>query len=761
VRTHLSRRVLAGATSLAIGGVFVAASAMAALADSPSPTTITANVTTNPGNNTVTVSVSGTLQWKNGGQCQTNKGAGFAVVWGDKHNPGNALPGTTGVGTTLANSFGEAADNAVHTTNCSGTSTSFGPLAHTYASSQDLPSQVCAVGYHYDNKTASGSHSRIAGGVGLNTDNSVQEPNTGLPSVVCVNVVPPAKPDVAVSKTGPTTAKVGDDITYTITVRNAGTVPTDQGITLTDSVPTSLQFKSVSAPAGSGWTCTQAASFTCTMPGPLAVGASAAPITVVGTALDAAVPQVTNTAVVGTPDDSDSSNNTSSWTTTVARVVTPQPDVTIQKDATPSVVVGGAITYTITVSNDSKQDTDKTLTVTDNVPVTVQVTSVVPGNGWSCTGTQNISCTYSKSLAGGATAPVIKVIGTALAGAAPSVTNIADVTNPNDTNPNNNEDKATTVVDTTAPVLSLVKSSDPASGSTVKRGQQIDYTLTYSNTGDGDAGLTVITDGIPANTTYVPGSAACGAAGCNASYDVGDNDVDWSLNLPAHATGSVTFSVTVNNDAPDNTVIDNVATINNDGHKIPSNHVRHLVFVPSGDIALVKSVDPKTAKAGTVLNYTLVATASGNITQHNVVVTDEVPDGTTYTSADCASPCTASFDSSTGIATWQLGDMSPGDSQSLAFTVTVNGPVNGTLPASIPNVGHVKSNETPKTPSNRVVVPVTQVLGTKITRTVPPATTLPFTGIPVLQDILLAMVLVGAGVTLLTWPRIQPQRRTV
>jgi hypothetical protein len=56
---------------------------------------------------------------------------------------------------------------------------------------------------------------------------------------------------------------------------------------------------------------------------------------------------------------------------------------------------------------------------------------------------------------------------------------------------------------------------------------------------------------------------------------------------------------------------------------------------------------------------------------------------------------------------------------------------------------------------------VTQVLGTKITRTVPPATTLPFTGIPVLQDILLAMVLVGAGVTLLTWPRIQPQRRTV
>jgi uncharacterized repeat protein (TIGR01451 family) len=759
VRTHLSRRVLAGATSLAIGGVFVAASAMAALADSPSPTTMNASVATSA-NGTVTVTLDGGgLAWNNGGHCSANKGAGYAIIWGDPAAPGNALPGTTGVGTTVS-TFGQPADNAVHATACTGTSTTFGPISHTYASRAALPAQVCAVGYHYDNKTASGSHSMIAGGVGLNTDNSVQEPNQApLQSVFCVNLVV-KQPDPTVTKTGPTQVTLGQDITWTIDVSNivGAAVGTDQNVTLTDSLPSNVQYKSFSAAAP--WSCTGGQNFSCSLSSQLAPSQHAPAITLTATTLS--VGTVHNTAVVGTPDDANTTNNTSSWDTVVNPGQTPpSPDVTIQKDATPSVVVGGNITYTITVSNDSKQDTDKTLTVTDNVPVTVQVTSVVPGNGWSCTGTQNISCTYSKSLAGGATAPVIKVIGTALAGAAPSVTNIADVTNPNDTNPNNNEDKATTVVDTTAPVLSLVKSSDPASGSTVKRGQQIDYTLTYSNTGDGDAGLTVITDGIPANTTYVPGSAACGAAGCNASYDVGDNDVDWSLNLPAHATGSVTFSVTVNNDAPDNTVIDNVATINNNGHKIPSNHVRHLVFVPSGDIALVKSVDPKTAKAGTVLNYTLVATASGNITQHNVVVTDEVPDGTTYTSADCASPCTASFDSSTGIATWQLGDMSPGDSQSLAFTVTVNGPVNGTLPASIPNVGHVKSNETPKTPSNRVVVPVTQVLGTKITRTVPPATTLPFTGIPVLQDILLAMVLVGAGVTLLTWPRIQPQRRTV
>jgi hypothetical protein len=108
--------------------------------------------------------------------------------------------------------------------------------------------------------------------------------------------------------------------------------------------------------------------------------------------------------------------------------------------------------------------------------------------------------------------------------------------------------------------------------------------------------------------------------------------------------------------------------------------------------------------------------------------------------------------------TWELGDMQPGDSQSMTFAVTVDGPdADGTLPTEIPNVGHVKSTETPKTPSNRVVVPITTVLGNKIVKT-PPVSTLPFTGLPLVQDILLAMVLIGGGVLLLTWPRLRSLR---
>ena len=752
MRTHLTRRVLAGVTSLTIGGAFVAASAMAAMADSPSPTSITASVANSaaaPG--AMTVTVSGNLAWLHGGQCGNNKGAGFAVAWGDAQNPGNPVSGSVAVGTTLTK-FGEAADNAVHATSCNGTTATFGPISHTYANSHDMPSQVCAVAYHYDSKTTKGAHSMIAGGPGYNTDNSLDEPNAGLPSVVCVDVVA-HKPDVTIAKTATPQVNVGGTITYVVTASNDSNFDTDQTVTVSDPMPNGVQFASVSANAAD-WSCNNASPVVCTLKHALAAHSSASAITITATAQAAAKPSVTNTATISTPDDADTTNNTASASTVVSDA--PQPDVTIQKRATPSVVVGSPITYTLIVSNDSNIDTDKTLTVTDALPAGVQFASTTPGKGWSCNNASPIKCTYAGVLAAGKAAPAITVVATALAGAVPSVTNVADVTNPDDSNLNNNEDDATTVVDVTAPVLSLVKSAVPADGSTVERGDRIDYTLHYANTGNGDANSALIEDVIPAHTSYVDGSATCGA-GCTASYDAADNEVKFSLDIASGSTGSVTFAVTVDNNVADGTIIPNVGHLTSGTHTVPSNKVEHLVFVPSGDLKLRKSVDKSEAKAGDTLTYTLVAKATGNMTQHSVVVTDDVPEGTSFKSANCDSPCVAS--QAGGVVSFDLGDMQPGSSQSMTFAVTIDQPgADGTLPTEIPNVGHVKSTETPKTPSNRVVTVITQVLPFKVTKTTPPASSLPFTGLPVMQDILLAMVLIGGGVLLLTWPRLYGNR---
>ena len=595
----------------------------------------------------------------------------------------------------------------------------------------------------------------LAAGVPSVTNTAkVSNPNDSNPnnntSTVTTPVTKLPAPDVTITKTATPNVVVGDDITYVLSVSNDSTEDTDKTITVTDVLPAGVTFKSVTP--GNGWNCNSGQSLTCTFAGVIKAGKAASDITVVATALPGAIPSVTNVGKVSNPNDSNPNNNQDQATTLVTAA--PVPDVTITKTATPRVKVGETISYTLLVKNDSTVDTDKTLTVTDSVPATVQVTNVTGGAGWNCTGLQNFSCTYAAPLAAGATAAAITVTGTALDGAAPSVTNVGRVSNPNDGNPNNNEDNATTTVDAPQAKLALTKSAVPASGSTVSRGDRIDYTLNYSNTGDADADDVDISDAVPSSTTYVPGSATCGGT-CTASYDAASNTVHWSLDIPANSNGSVSFAVTVDSDAADNTVITNVGQLTSGQRKVPSNTVDHVVYVPSGDLRLIKSVDPDSATEGTVLTYTLVAKATGNMVQHDVVVTDTVPDGTTYESADCANPCSAAFDGTQ--VTWSLGDMQPGDSQTLTFKVSVNGPdADGTMPTSIPNVGHVKSTETPRTPSNRVVVPVTTVLGEKIVNT-PPAT-LPFTGINILQNCLLAMVMIGAGLLLLTWPRIRSTR---
>ena len=87
--------------------------------------------------------------------------------------------------------------------------------------------------------------------------------------------------------------------------------------------------------------------------------------------------------------------------------------------------------------------------------------------------------------------------------------------------------------------------------------QILTYTLSYQNTGDAESTNTILTDVIPINTTYVTGSATGGGA-----YDSGTNTLTWDLGvLPVQATGSVSFQVTVNSDAPVGFSIDNTATL--------------------------------------------------------------------------------------------------------------------------------------------------------------------------------------------------------
>ena len=96
----------------------------------------------------------------------------------------------------------------------------------------------------------------------------------------------------------------------------------------------------------------------------------------------------------------------------------------------------------------------------------------------------------------------------------------------------------------------------------VTPGDQLDYTLTISNTGDMDATGVEVNDSIPANTTAVGNAAAS-----SGTVDTQDPVKVTGMSVPAGGSATVTFSVTVNAGTPSGTVISNMgsATYDPDG----------------------------------------------------------------------------------------------------------------------------------------------------------------------------------------------------
>ncbi|HVF20878.1 MAG TPA: DUF5979 domain-containing protein [Mycobacteriales bacterium] len=302
--------------------------------------------------------------------------------------------------------------------------------------------------------------------------------------------------------------------------------------------------------------------------------------------------------------------------------------------------------------------------------------------------------------------------------------------------------------------VSLVKSSVPPLGTAVTDGDEITYTLTYANTGNTPAEV-AISDEIPDGTTLVAGSAGDAVI-------TGDL-LTWTLTIPAGGTGSVSFAVTVNEGLADPFTIRNVALLHEGDEEIPTNEVTH----PVAHLQIRKGVDKGEAQYGDELTYTLTIENASAAAVTGIVVTDPLPNGTSFVSASdggsCDAPCTT--------VTWPAFDLQPGESAVRTFVVRIDpvvpGP-NGEIPGLIVlNAAVAASNEVPDVPSNEVRTIVVEVLGNPpivnppaveppVLRppAVEPPPTLPATGmpVPVPHAVALAMALLvgGAGLQFAT-----------
>ena len=224
------------------------------------------------------------------------------------------------------------------------------------------------------------------------------------------------------------------------------------------------------------------------------------------------------------------------------------------------------------------------------------------------------------------------------------------------------------------PQLIFTKASDKL---TAMPGDLITYTLTYKNSG-GNATNTIITDPIPDNTSFVSAS------------DNGvetDGTVRWTLGiLESLMSGSVQLTVRVLPSAPDNSIIENTATIDSDEIVLLSASASTTIQIPALNIK--KDVSPKIVEAGERLTYTIDFRNSGSAEATNVEIRDPLPEHTAFVSA------TGGGSLQSGIVIWNIGTIAPGASRQVKFIAEVDSPLrNGTL---ITNVATIKSDQTPE-----------------------------------------------------------------
>ena len=321
--------------------------------------------------------------------------------------------------------------------------------------------------------------------------------------------------------------------------------------------------------------------------------------------------------------------------------------------------VGDTLTYTITLTNSG--NATGTVTVTDEIPAgTTLVEKSITNNGVESNGT--ITWTDVEVKAGDTVEVSFKV--TINSDTKTSVTNKAVI----------DGNKPTEEVETRIANITGAKSVDK---STAKVGDTLTYTIILTNSGNADGTVTV-TDEIPTGTTLVADSITA-----NGSYNEENKTITWTdVKVEAGKTAEVSFKVTINNDTK--TSVTNKAVI--DGNK-PTEEVETRI----ANITGAKSVDKSTAKVGDTLTYTITLTNSGNA-DGKVTVTDEIPTGTRIKDEN-----TTGYNKETNTMTWSNVEVKAnGGTATLTLEVVVKDDTTDTV-KNVAKIDNKEIPEKPET----------------------------------------------------------------
>lgn len=456
--------------------------------------------------------------------------------------------------------------------------------------------------------------------------------------------------DFNITKTASdTSVTAGTNLTYTIVFTNNGPSQATN-VTLTDTLPVST-----SALATSGG-CTGTTRVVCSI-GTLAVGASRSVTIVVQVGGDARN-SILNTATVA------SSEYTTGKTTTLAVSVTTDAELSLSKTASAgTIIAGNNITYTLVVVN-SGPSAATNVTLVDTLPAGVGQSPSSTATQGSCNDLNPTTCNLGTIM------PNQRVTVTLSAQVDPTlrnnITNTATVSaSESDNNLSNNTDSVTTQISAAAD-LTIGKWTTT---NTATAGKTLTYTLTITNNGPSQANNIVVTDTLPTGTTFA-------SSDCGCTPDASGTLTLTIATLAPRQAATYQIVVTVAPIIRSNIV--NTARIVAADETDPNTANNFATTTTSvngiADLTISKRANVSSAAAGTALTYTIIVTnVLGPSQAQNVVVTDALPSGVTFSALNASgAACSGTINISCTIPTLNVGE-----SVSIPLGITVNDNFSG------------------------------------------------------------------------------------
>ncbi|MDB6152650.1 MAG: Ca2+-binding protein toxin-related, partial [Chthoniobacteraceae bacterium] len=346
-------------------------------------------------------------------------------------------------------------------------------------------------------------------------------------------------------------------------------------------------------------------------------------------------------------------------------------------------VPGGNLAYTLNYANTG----DRSVTgvkLKQTLPAGTTFDPTASTSGW----TQVFGGTYEYDLGtlngggtSGSVAFVVHVTSPAAAGLETLSTTVSidssqeDPANGPDGFPSDNIASKTTPLNA-APDLRLLATDNGNPG--INPGDTVVYALKYSNAGNQHTAGVVISEAVPAGTSFNPSASTPGwttGDGIHYTFPVGT--------LNAGDNGSVNFALTANNPYTNGNSISDTAAIDDnhasglDANPADNSSTDTTPILLGGDLSITKTDGVLTAVPGALVTYTITVgnSSAGAQTAFNTKVTDAFPaslTGVTYTASGAGG--------ATGFTTSGGGNIN--DIVALPVGSTITYIVKGTLLAS-------------------------------------------------------------------------------